>query len=59
MTWPLISGLLKKMDTYPPIDFIGAAWIKKNAPKPIAEGIGQLGIRPRKGKVRKRGNISR
>lgn len=47
------------MDALPPIGFFGAALIKKNEPPKIEEGIKRTGVRVRKGKVMKRGDISR
>ncbi len=46
------------MELYPPLDFVAAALMRKEAPKPIAEQIGSLGFPVKKGKVKKRGNIS-
>ncbi len=47
-----------KMEEYPPVDFLAAAFLAKNKPKPLAEQIGSLGFPRKRGKV-KRGDISR
>jgi len=46
------------MEEYPPVDFVAAAMVRKNAPKPIGEMIGSAGIPVKRGKV-KRGDIGR
>ncbi len=47
------------MEDYPPIDFVAAAWIKSQQPKPISEQAATLGLPHKKGKVIKRGDLSR
>ncbi len=47
------------MEEYPPIDFMAAAWMKGQEPKPIREQIDSVGFPHKKGKVIKRGDIGR
>jgi len=54
----MLASLLKKMEQYPPVDFVAAAFVRKNAPKPIGEQASSAGLPYRKGKVKKRGDLS-
>lgn len=47
------------MEDLPPIDVLGAAWLNSMKPKPIGEQAGSAGLPYKKGKVKKRGDISR
>jgi hypothetical protein len=49
---------MAKMNEFPPIDFVAAAWVQSQKPKPLAEQTGSLGMPVKKGKVLKRGDIS-
>jgi hypothetical protein len=59
LTWPELARLLEKIKLMPPANFVAAAWVNGQKPKPLAEQIGSLGLPSKKGKVRKRGDISR
>jgi hypothetical protein len=59
LTWPELSRLLNKMKVMPPANFVAAAWINAQKPKPLSEQIGSLGLPSKKGRVRKHGDIRR
>ncbi len=47
------------MNDYPPIDFLAAAFVAQNKPKPMDQQIGGMGFPRKRGKVKKSGDISR
>jgi hypothetical protein len=47
------------MKKFPPIDIIAAGYLKAQEPKPIGEQAASSGLPYKKGKVKKRGDISR
>ena len=48
-----------RMSEQPPVDFVVAGWLKAKAPKTLSEQASLAGLPVKKGKVKKRGNISR
>jgi hypothetical protein len=58
MTLPLLQGLYRQWDAFPPTALLAAGLAQQFKAKPISEGIQSLGIPIKKGKV-KRGDISR
>ncbi|QOR55533.1 MAG: hypothetical protein UMS36scaffold28_23 [Phage 59_13] len=55
----MLSSLLRRMQDIPPVDIVVGAWIQQQKPKPLAEQARSAGLPVKKGKVKRRGNLSR
>jgi hypothetical protein len=56
---PLIIGLIKQMKKSPPVHAIAAGLVKAHEPKKISDQLPTIGVKVKRGKVRKHGDIGR
>lgn len=54
ITLPEILALLNQIKEMPPADIILQSILKSQAPKPLDQQIGKMGVPVRKGKVKRR-----